>query len=203
MEHQKIPRSHPDDIIQIIKADHKPLKSLLAILKDENVPYLEKREAFQKLSPLLEAHMKPEQEIWYECLKKNHGFSLEITEGELEHRLAEQICKDMSKTVDERSFTMKGKVLAELVEHHIKEEEMEMLPEYEKNATWEERVELGHRYLELQQEIENRQNQESHKNPPSVMDNIQGKVGVPILLYILGVPGFVVILIWLFFFRGE
>ncbi|MBC7385580.1 MAG: hypothetical protein H7301_05360 [Cryobacterium sp.] len=30
-----------------------------------------------------------------------------------------------------------------------------------------------------------------------------GKVGVPILLYFLGVPGGLVILLWLFFFRGK
>jgi hypothetical protein len=31
---------------------------------------------------------------------------------------------------------------------------------------------------------------------------IQGKIGIPILLWFLGVPGFVVFLLWLFFFRG-
>lgn len=36
-----------------------------------------------------------------------------------------------------------------------------------------------------------------------IIDNIEGKVGVPILLYILGVPGFFCILIWLFFFKGK
>lgn len=33
--------------------------------------------------------------------------------------------------------------------------------------------------------------------------DVQGRVGVPILMYFLGVPGFVCILIWLFFFRGT
>lgn len=37
----------------------------------------------------------------------------------------------------------------------------------------------------------------------STIDNAYGKVGVPILLYFLGVPGFAVVLIWLFFFRGK
>ncbi len=35
------------------------------------------------------------------------------------------------------------------------------------------------------------------------ISNAYGKVGVPILLYFLGVPGFAVILIWLFFFKGK
>lgn len=36
-----------------------------------------------------------------------------------------------------------------------------------------------------------------------IIDNVSGKVGVPILLYVLGMPGFAVILIWLFFFKGK
>lgn len=36
-----------------------------------------------------------------------------------------------------------------------------------------------------------------------VGDNINGKVGVPILLYIMGVPGGIVLLLWFFMFRGK
>lgn len=35
------------------------------------------------------------------------------------------------------------------------------------------------------------------------IDNVNGRVAVPILLYFLGVPGVVVILLWAFFFRGK
>jgi hypothetical protein len=37
----------------------------------------------------------------------------------------------------------------------------------------------------------------------NVIDNINGRVAAPILMYMLGVPGFLVILIWFFFFRGK
>jgi hypothetical protein len=33
--------------------------------------------------------------------------------------------------------------------------------------------------------------------------DIQGRVGVPILMYFFGVPGFICVLAWLFFFRGR
>jgi hypothetical protein len=35
------------------------------------------------------------------------------------------------------------------------------------------------------------------------VNNAYGKVGVPILMYFLGVPGFLVILVWFFAFRGK
>lgn len=41
------------------------------------------------------------------------------------------------------------------------------------------------------------------KQMDTFVDNVNGKVAVPILMYILGVPGFVCILAWLFFFKGK
>ncbi|TDP55324.1 hypothetical protein C8D79_0371 [Bacteriovorax stolpii] len=41
------------------------------------------------------------------------------------------------------------------------------------------------------------------KKMNELVEDIQGKVAVPILMYILGVPGFVCILAWLFFFKGK
>lgn len=40
-------------------------------------------------------------------------------------------------------------------------------------------------------------------NASTFINNFQGRVGVPVLMYALGVPGFFVVLIWLFFFRGK
>jgi len=37
----------------------------------------------------------------------------------------------------------------------------------------------------------------------NVIDDASGRVAVPILMYVLGVPGFLVILAWFFFFRGK
>jgi hypothetical protein len=40
------------------------------------------------------------------------------------------------------------------------------------------------------------------KSLPSLTD-IQGKVMAPIFMYMLGVPGGVCLLLWVFFFRGK
>jgi hypothetical protein len=37
----------------------------------------------------------------------------------------------------------------------------------------------------------------------NMLKNVQGRVGVPILMYVLGVPGFLCVLAWLFFFKGK
>ena len=37
----------------------------------------------------------------------------------------------------------------------------------------------------------------------NLIANIQGRVGVPVLMYLVGVPAFFTILVWMFFFRGK
>jgi hypothetical protein len=36
-----------------------------------------------------------------------------------------------------------------------------------------------------------------------MIKNVEGKVMVPIIMYVLGVPGIVCVLVWAFFFRGK
>ncbi len=35
-----------------------------------------------------------------------------------------------------------------------------------------------------------------------MINNVNGRVAIPILLYLLGVPGLFVLLLWFFIFRG-
>ncbi len=35
----------------------------------------------------------------------------------------------------------------------------------------------------------------------NTLDNMNGRIGVPILMYLLGVPGILVIVLWFLFFR--
>jgi hemerythrin superfamily protein len=147
--------AHPagNDIIQLILKDHKPLKQLIKIMKSEDATMAKKKAAFGKFAPTLIAHAKPEEQTWYVNMKKEHDMSVEGTEGDVEHGLADQLCTELKHTQDHDMFMAKVKVLAELVEHHIKEEEGELLPEYRKASTLEERQELGAKYLSLQEKF--------------------------------------------------
>jgi len=35
------------------------------------------------------------------------------------------------------------------------------------------------------------------------IENVEGRVLPPLLMYMVGVPGFICVLCWLFFFRGK
>jgi hemerythrin-like domain-containing protein len=143
------PAKTSTDIVRIILEDHKPLKELIEVMKDSEAENEEKFAAFEEFAPILIAHAKPEEEVLYTFMKKEkelreHGF-----EGEVEHMLADQLVEEIKRTTDVDKKAAQIKVLAELVEHHIDEEEEELLPEFKEEVEHGERTRLGNKFLEL------------------------------------------------------
>ena len=137
------------DIIQLIMEDHKPLKRLIKVLKKPENSFDMRMKAFTEFAELLVNHAKPEELSLYVNMKQDEDMRSEALEGDVEHGLADQLLEEIKRTEDEDMWTAKVKVLAELVEHHIEEEEEELLPDYRKNSEIDERIELGQKYLDL------------------------------------------------------
>jgi hemerythrin-like domain-containing protein len=142
-----------NDIVDIIYADHKPLKRLIKILTSEK-PIADKRRAYEEFAPLLLAHAKPEEQSMYAHMHEKEDLNGDAYEGETEHDIADQLMSDIAslETGDEDEWEAKVKVLGELVEHHIEEEEEDMLPELKKELTDEERSHIGEEFLRLKAE---------------------------------------------------
>ncbi len=143
------------DIIDLILADHKPLKKLIKVMKDMDLSENERREAFDQFAPLLIAHAKPEEEILYSVMKGDAEIRVEAYEGEVEHELAEMMLQEAKAATDTDVWSAKVKVLAEIVEHHILEEEDDLLPDYRKSSDKQERLELGQKFLDAKERYEN------------------------------------------------
>ena len=137
------------DIVELILVDHKPLKELIKILKKPEGDDVKRFEAFETFAPLLLAHAEPEEMSLYEYMKKDKQMLVDALEGDTEHSLASQLIDEIRATEDKNLWSAKVKVLAEMVEHHIKEEEGTMLPDFRKTTTLEERVALGDEYTQL------------------------------------------------------
>lgn len=147
-------KGNEPDIIQLILDDHKPLKKLIKIMKDsEKYDLKERKAAFEEFAPLLVRHAKPEEETWYIYMKDKEEMREEGLEGDVEHQLADQMIEEAKRAEDDDLFSARIKVLAELVEHHIKEEEEEQIPDFKKNSEPEERVALADAYLEIKSNI--------------------------------------------------
>ena len=142
-------RKTSNDIIQLILEDHKSLKKLIQVMKDSESSIEEREEAFGEFAPLIGCHAKPEEESLYVAMKELTGLRSEAFEGDVEHGLADQLIEEIKRTDDEDLWVARVKVLAELVEHHVEEEEKDLLPDYRKNSDLEVRIQLGQKYLKI------------------------------------------------------
>ncbi len=136
------------DIVDLILEDHKPLKELIEVMKDTDNSLAERKSAYEEFAPLLAKHAKPEEQILYVHMKRDKRLRTEGFEGDVEHVLAEQLVDETKNTADEELWSARVKVLAELVEHHIEEEEEELLPKFRKFSTREDRVAMGIEFLD-------------------------------------------------------
>lgn len=144
------------DIVELILKDHKPLKKLIETMKDSEADLDEVRDAFEEFAPLLINHAKPEEQALYTKMKEREDdLRCEGFEGDTEHAIADNLVKEIQTTRDEDEYRAKVKVLAELVEHHIEEEEEEMLKDVRKEFELEERVSMGKKYTALYEQYAN------------------------------------------------
>lgn len=140
--------SSENDLVELIKEDHKPLKELIKTLKSD-ISREERADAFEEFALLLIAHSKPEEDVLYTLMKDKKELRSEGFEGDVEHQLAEQMVDEARRTTDPDLFVARTKVLAELVGHHIQEEEDMLLPDFKKSTTPSERLRMGQQFLKL------------------------------------------------------
>jgi hemerythrin-like domain-containing protein len=121
------------DPVQMLKDDHKKVKQLFK--QFEKADDGKKMEIAKEVFRELEVHSKVEEEIFYPAYKQKADEEGKETTNEAveEHHVVDVLIKEMKamKKVDE-TFEAKFTVLTENVEHHIEEEEQEMLPDAKK-----------------------------------------------------------------------
>lgn len=144
------------NIIDLILTDHKPIKECLKILKKVDADVGERLVTFDKFAHLLITHAKAEEQSLYAVMQESREFKLEGLEGETEHSIAEQLINEIFATNSQDEWSAKVKVLAELVEHHLEEEETELLPHFKKKTDIKKCEEMGEEYLLLKNNFENK-----------------------------------------------
>lgn len=143
------------DIISLIKADHKPLKTRLGTLQNLNHDISIRRKTYHDFALLLECHSRCEEKALYSIIKTEEIYKLraDAYEAEVEHGLADKLVEEIDQVSDSVKWSAKVKVLAEIVEHHLNEEENELLPRFKKNSSAEERIRIGHKYLAMRSRL--------------------------------------------------
>jgi len=119
--------------IDLLKDDHERVKALLAELSESTERGIKKRtELLAKLEREVALHTQLEEQILYPAFKSEGGKEEGVMyfEAKEEHRTVDSLVLPDLKQTDPGTVEFSGrvKVVKELLEHHIEEEEKEMFP---------------------------------------------------------------------------
>lgn len=123
--------------IELLVADHQRVKAILAQLSESTERGVKKREELlSKLEMEITLHTQLEEEILYPAFKAAGSKEQDVMyyEAKEEHRTVDSLVLPDLKGTDPGTpeFSGRVKVVKELLEHHIEEEESEMFPQAEK-----------------------------------------------------------------------
>ena len=140
--------------IDLLKADHEKVKGILSQLSESTDRAVKKRtELLEKLELEVSIHTQLEEEILYPAYKAAGGKAEAemYYEAKEEHRTVDSLVLPDLKDTDPTSpeFAGRVKVIKELLEHHIEEEETDMFPHAKKILGKAKLDELGDQMLTL------------------------------------------------------
>ena len=159
MATQRATKSRSQDAIALLKQDHKNVKELLSELEETPGRGRKKRETLlRKIALELRVHARIEEEIFYPAY---HAAARKAEDSKLffeateEHAIAMQVLALLEDTDSAGEiFAARAKVLKDLVEHHIEEEEKQLFPRSKQLLDKPTLQELGERLQERRSELE-------------------------------------------------
>lgn len=140
--------------IDLLKADHEKVKAILTQLSESTDRAVKKRtDLLDKLEMEISIHTQLEEQILYPAFKAAGGKDEAemYYEAKEEHRTVDSLVLPDLKKTDPTTpeFAGRVKVVKELLEHHIEEEETEMFPQAKKILGKEKLDQLGEQMLDL------------------------------------------------------
>jgi iron-sulfur cluster repair protein YtfE (RIC family) len=148
--------SRSQDLLDTLKTEHDEVKELLDELQATTASA--KRKALvRRLKSALVPHTKAEEKVLYAALirLRDKDAQTDGHEGNVEHNLAAKTLQALGRIANATSPAHKAtaKVLKELVEHHIQEEERNAWSDAKKHFSDDDRIAMNRRYLAVKSTI--------------------------------------------------
>jgi hemerythrin-like domain-containing protein len=153
-ELEEVTSSNKFNIVNVLLMDHKYLKEEIKILKNEDADKKSKIRAAKSFLDALYKHSEAEKKAVYAPLVKVKDLKKDILEGQIEHGIVDAKVKMLTtrltglRTLSDE-LEVELKVLAELVEHHVKEEEEELFPKMKKDLDKTILNEMGFQFMKI------------------------------------------------------
>jgi hypothetical protein len=144
------------DILDTLKKEHDEVGHMLKRLVDSESA-TERRALVKKIKAALIPHMKAEQKVVYDAVialrpkdAKTHG-----EEGYIEHKMAGETLLLLGKISNAGSpeFLAAAKVLKELVEHHVREEERDIWADVKEHFGADDRARMNRRFEQAKKRV--------------------------------------------------
>jgi hemerythrin superfamily protein len=140
------------NVIELLKKDHETVSGLFKSFEaaKEAESDSDKEQIVGQVCQELTAHAAVEEELFYPAVARQAGEDQKaedsVREANEEHALVKGLVAELEgMSASDEQYEAKMKVLKDVVEHHVEEEEGEMMPKAKKLLTSEQLEELGAR----------------------------------------------------------
>ena len=134
------------DIVEVIKGQHREVEKLLAKAQEGGAGAAA---ALQQVSDLLMPHSEAEESFVYPAIRERQGEEADqVHDSVEEHKHIEGMLAELvAGDPDEAGWDGKLAAMVGELEHHVEEEEQDLLPVLEKEFSAAEREEMGARFV--------------------------------------------------------
>jgi hemerythrin superfamily protein len=147
------------DVLDTLKKEHDEVQELLAKLVDSDKA-AERKSLLARVKAALVPHSKAEEKIVYDAVIAARSSTkdknkIDGAEGYLEHAIAAQTLLKLDKITPATSpeFTAHAKVLKELIDHHVQEEERNIWSDVKESFDSDDRKAMNLRYLAAKKKV--------------------------------------------------
>ena len=150
-----LPIEGSPDILDTLQSEHEEVQELLGkLVRSDNGR--EQKSLLAKIKAALVPHTKAEERVVYDAVLALKGAPAKVdgNEGYIEHGLASETLKKLDKlAANTPEFKAAAKVLKELVEHHVKEEERNIWARVRENFSDEQRAKMNRDFLAAKKRV--------------------------------------------------
>ena len=144
------------DILETLHQEHEQVRAMLkSLVESDNAA--ERRELLANIKAALVPHTKAEEKAVYDRVLKLKGHKVKVDghEGYFEHEAADRMLANLGKITKANSdeFTAAAKVLKELIDHHVEEEERNIWADVRENFSARQRVEMNEEFEAVKKRV--------------------------------------------------
>ncbi len=151
-----MPGEDETDILDTLQAEHDQVQELLEKLT-KSKDGREQKQLVGKIKQALVPHTKAEEQVVYDPVSALSGEKPKIdgAEGYTEHALASATLLQLDRLgANTPQFKAAAKVLKELIDHHVQEEEKNIWSEVKENFSAEQREQMNRDFLAAKKLVE-------------------------------------------------